>query len=114
MKTLLRTAIILTLLSTSPSNAGWWWSGPEPEPPKKIDLSNIRDVVTQLMPLTSGVHYTDVSVFGWGDGSVNIHVKTRRGTEIRGSGDSVAAALPSMIRSASDVSQALAPLLPTQ
>jgi hypothetical protein len=93
-----------------PADAAWWGA----DPPKKIDLSNIRDVLANLMPLTDGTNYTDAHVYVFGDGTVHIYIKTSSGTEMRGRGDSVEIALQDLLKSATGVTDALKPLMPTQ
>jgi hypothetical protein len=72
--------------------------------PFKMDAA--QQALARLRPLSTGER-TDTYLYLWGDGSINLTVKLRGGTEIRGRGNSVEEAMADMRRQSSAVANAL-------
>lgn len=84
-----------------------WGNPPIPSRLERLTEGDIREVLAKLRPLTRRGWPTDLSIYAWGDGEIQIHAKLIDGMEVRGQGDTLSEATAKICRQCEDVRDAL-------
>jgi hypothetical protein len=87
--------------------AGIWWGSTTAPINHPFDIDEARSVIAALRPLGRQDRPTDISVYLWGDGSINISVDSKAGAKFRGKGNTVAEAARDMVNQSVAVANAL-------